>query len=219
VEFLIVIIPLLTMWLGLIQLALVLGVQLLVKHAAYKAARAAIVVLSDDFKGADYGNVPLNKIDSGKPGLETYKKALDNSKGRYNVIRNAARMVLAPVSVSVANMTASSVKEAFGTGSVVDIASGALATDWQVVLTFLDEKGKYCSSFSSRGVVTAQITFFYRCAVPIGAQLMCKDYFGMSEKVKELASVNGSFWLPASSIAGMKLLPLTAECSLPNQGK
>lgn len=60
VEFLIVFLPLFVMFMSLVQLAFVQVANLVTKHAAVQAARAAIVVLPDD--PAFYGNTPVNKV-------------------------------------------------------------------------------------------------------------------------------------------------------------
>lgn len=59
VEFLIVFLPLFVFFMSLVQFAFVQVANLVTKHAAVQAARAAIVVLPDD--PAFYGNVPVNK--------------------------------------------------------------------------------------------------------------------------------------------------------------
>lgn len=61
VEFLIVFLPLFVLFMSLVQLAFVSVANLVTKHAAVTACRAAIVVLPDD--PAFYGNVPVNKVD------------------------------------------------------------------------------------------------------------------------------------------------------------
>jgi len=60
VEFLIVFMPLFVMFMSLVQFAFVQTANLVTKHAAVQAARAAIVVLPDDPNF--YGNVPVNKV-------------------------------------------------------------------------------------------------------------------------------------------------------------
>lgn len=60
VEFLIVFMPLFVMFMSLVQLAFVQVANVVTKHAAVQAARAAIVVLPDD--PAFYGNTPVNKV-------------------------------------------------------------------------------------------------------------------------------------------------------------
>lgn len=60
VEFLIVFLPLFVMFMSLVQFAFVQVANLVTKHAAVQAARAAIVVLPDD--PAFYGNTPMYKV-------------------------------------------------------------------------------------------------------------------------------------------------------------
>lgn len=60
VEFLIVFMPLFVMFMSLVQFAFVQVANVVTKHAAVQAARAAIVVLPDD--PAFYGNTPVNKV-------------------------------------------------------------------------------------------------------------------------------------------------------------
>ncbi len=60
VEFLIVFMPMFVMFMSLVQFAFVQTANLVTKHAAVQAARAAIVVLPDD--PAFYGNVAVNKV-------------------------------------------------------------------------------------------------------------------------------------------------------------
>ncbi|MFW6031233.1 MAG: TadE/TadG family type IV pilus assembly protein [Myxococcota bacterium] len=73
VEFLVVLMPLLTLWLGMLQLALLYIGQLVVQHASVTACRAAIVVLDDD--PGDYGaDAPergklVQEGESSEPGM------------------------------------------------------------------------------------------------------------------------------------------------------
>jgi hypothetical protein len=60
VEFLIAFLPLLFFFLGLVQLIFVQTASLIVKHAASKAVRAAVVVLPDDPKY--YGGTPVGQF-------------------------------------------------------------------------------------------------------------------------------------------------------------
>lgn len=60
VEFLIVFMPMFVMFMSLVQFAFVQTANLVTKHAAVQAARAAIVVLPDDPNF--YGNVAVNKV-------------------------------------------------------------------------------------------------------------------------------------------------------------
>lgn len=60
VEFLIVFMPIFVMFMSLVQFAFVQTANIVTKHAAVQAARAAIVVLPDDPNF--YGNIPVNKV-------------------------------------------------------------------------------------------------------------------------------------------------------------
>src|SRR5262249_47189919 len=60
VEFLIAFLPIFFFFLSLVQLAFVQTANIIVKHAASKAVRAAVVVLPDDPQY--YGNVPVGSF-------------------------------------------------------------------------------------------------------------------------------------------------------------
>jgi hypothetical protein len=83
VEFLIAFLPVLTMFLCLVQLALLFSVKLLVEHAAVVGARTAAVVIGDDPK-AYQGQV------------ERGNEILPNTGARYKTIRRAVLLTLAP---------------------------------------------------------------------------------------------------------------------------
>jgi hypothetical protein len=84
VEFLIVFLPVLALFLGLLQLGLLFAVRLVTEHAAFNAARAAAVIIGDDPK-------TYNRNAS-------YVHTLNPSKGdpHYDAIRKAAMITLAP---------------------------------------------------------------------------------------------------------------------------
>ena len=82
VEFLIAFLPVYTFFLCLIQLALLFVVRLVTEHAAIDAARAAAVVIGDDPKR--YNGERINRL--------TVK-----GSARYEVVRNAALLSLAPL--------------------------------------------------------------------------------------------------------------------------
>lgn len=74
VEFLIVFLPLFVLFMSLVQFAFVEVANLVTKHAAVTAARAAIVVLPDD--PAYYEKVPVNQPKGGrKEAIEAAAKA------------------------------------------------------------------------------------------------------------------------------------------------
>ena len=84
VEFLIVFLPVFTMFLCLLQLALLFAMRLVVGHAAVNTARAAAVVIGDD--PATYG-------ESGKMP----RHSLPNASERTATIRRAALISMAPL--------------------------------------------------------------------------------------------------------------------------
>jgi hypothetical protein len=83
VEFLIAFLPVFTMFLCLLQLALLFSVRLVVDHAAANTARAAAVVIGDDPE--TYG----------EPG-KMPKHNLPKGSERFKTIRRAAILSLAP---------------------------------------------------------------------------------------------------------------------------
>jgi len=82
VEFLIAFLPVYTFFLCLIQLALLFAVRLVAEHAAVDAARAAAVVIGDDPRR--YNGEKINRL--------TVK-----GSARYDVVRNAALLSMAPL--------------------------------------------------------------------------------------------------------------------------
>ncbi len=218
VEFLIVIIPFLVLFLGLTQLALVYGAQLMVEHAASKAVRAAVVVLPDDHEEADYGGVPLNQIGSSGEGLAAYSTA-DNG-GRLSAIRMAARYVLAPVSPPLDSLDSNSVADALGDTVGASVVAGLLGwTQWAVAVTFPDGDGGFKTSFGPREPVTARVTFLYKCSVPMARAIMCSSWSGLPKGRRETLGTNGMLLSSASQVAGWRVLALEAERTLPNQGR
>ncbi len=94
VEFLIAFLPVFTMFLCLLQLALLFAVRLVVDHAAMSTVRAAAVVIGDDPE--TYG----------EPGKMPRHNLPPNSD-RYKAIRRAAILSLAPL---IANGTINDIR-------------------------------------------------------------------------------------------------------------
>jgi hypothetical protein len=86
VEFLIAFLPVLTMFLCLVQLALLYAVRLVVEHAAVTAARTAAVVIGDDAKEYTGSVEPAGQVD---PRMQA-------DSARFKTIRRAALLVLSP---------------------------------------------------------------------------------------------------------------------------
>ena len=219
VEFLIVVMPFLLLFLGLTQLGLIYGAQLLVEHAAAKAVRAAVVVLPDDHEEADYAGVPVNTVGAATlQGALAYQSA--PSGGRLAAIRDAARFVLAPAAPSLDGYAADSVAEAIGDGGVASSVVGMLGwNEWAVAVTFPDGEGGLRTSFDPRGEVTARVTFLFRCNVPMARSVMCSRFGDLPTDRKRALTLNGSFLGNISGVAGWQVLALEAERTMPNQGR
>jgi Flp pilus assembly protein TadG len=219
VEFLAVVFPLLTLFLGLTQLALIYGADLLVQQAAARAARAAIVILPDDHEEADYGGVPLNQIGGGgDDGLAAYTDA--PSGGRLAAIRDAARITLAPISPAIESFAGSSVAAALGESSAATVLAGLVGwTEWAVAVSFPDGEGGFRTAFDPRGPVTARVTFLYRCAIPLARRLMCAGVEDLPTARREALLTNGGALAGAAALGGWRLVALEAERTLPNQGR
>lgn len=217
-EFLAVIGPFLVLFFGLTQIGLSYGAHLMVSCAASKAARAAIAILPDDFEGADYAGDPLNQIGGGGDGLEAYRSAPEG--GRLAAIRNAARLVLSPISASLSPHGSSSMADALrgpGIASILADLSGLKGGGTAV--TFPDGSGGYRTSFDPTGMVTAKVTFLYKCSVPIADVLLCKRFDDLPPRVQaELGSSGDSIPTLARSL-GWRVIGMEAERTMPNQGR
>jgi len=218
VEFLVVVVPLLTLFLGITQLALIYGADLLVQHAAAKAVRAAVVILPDDHEEADYAGVPLNQVGTGGAAFSAYAGAPDG--GRLAAIRDAARITLAPISPAIESFSGSSVAAALGESSAATVLAGLFGwTEWAVAVSFPDGEGGYRATFDPRGPVTARVTFLFRCAVPLARRLMCTSFVDLPPERRGALLTNGSALGAAAVVDGWQLLALEAERTLPNQGR
>jgi len=218
VEFVIVVMPFLVLFLGLTQLALIFGAKLMVEHAAAKAARAAVVVLPDDHQEADYAGDPVNRIGSSGDGMAAYAAA--PSGGRLDAITTAARYTLAPISPSLESMGSDSVADAIGGSVGASVVAGLLGwTRWAVAVTFPDGEGGYRASFGPREPVTARVTFLFRCSVPLAGRLMCSSFGGLPKERADELAINGGLLGSASTLFGWRVIALQAERTLPNQGR
>jgi hypothetical protein len=224
VEFLIVFFPMMLLWLGVTQIGLMYGGSILVHTAAVRAARAAIVVISDDREGHEerYDNVPPYQIGGGGEGLSTYENA--PAGGRLHAIRRAARMTLAPISPSLG---------ASGLGGIAEVFVGYIWTDYAVAVTFPSGDGDYLTQFDDQtGPLVAKVTYLYKCPVPVANRILCSNYFNLQpEAQEELETVGGDLiglagmgteaadWLFDADVTGWRFIALTAQKTLPLQGK
>jgi hypothetical protein len=219
VEFLIVFFPMMMLFFGLAHLGLVYGAHLLVEHAAARAARAAIVILPDE-QTEDYEEVEINQVGTGGHGLDAYKDAPDG--GRLDQIRMAARLTLSPISPSIESYVGESLADALGDHQAASTFVGLAAwTDKAVAVTFPDGNDGYLSEFSPRSKITARVTYLYKCSVPIIRSLVCHPYAELEGRARNELETFGAGGLMAgtSLVRGWRFIAITAERTLPNQGK
>ncbi len=177
VEFLIVFWPMMLLWLGLAHIGLMYGAHIMVNHAAARAARAAIVILPDESE--DWPDEPLT-IGDDSNSLNAYENA--PPAGRLHAIRRAARMTLAPISPGLTS-------SGNPVGAIADLLVGYLWTDHAVAVTFPNGDGDYRTTFDATGPVTAQVTYLYRCPIPVVDKIICNRYWGadtiLSKDIKD----------------------------------
>jgi len=217
VEFLIVVIPFLSLLFGITQIGLLYGAHLMVCHAAAKSARAAIVILPDDHEDSDYAGVPVNHIGNGGEGLDAYSSAPDG--GRLDAIRMAPMLILSAVSPSIESVTGNSLADAIGEAQFGGYLAGLLWTEVAMAVTFPDGDGGYRTSFDATGPVTARVTFLYKCTVPMVNSLVCGDYDDLEQEQKRVLETAGGILPILGTITGWQVIALEAERTLPNQGK
>ncbi len=167
-EFLIAFPPMLLMFLAMLQLALMYSARLAVRHAAYRAARAAIVVIPDD--PDRHGGEPAYKIDyDSAGGGEESSFELSTGSGRLKAIRTAGSFPLLGFAPPLARVTGeTSLGDAYSLGAA-DLFGGAAYTLGATAVTFPEEPGgmAFRESFDMREMVTTRLTYLFTCTIPI----------------------------------------------------
>jgi hypothetical protein len=203
VEFILSFIPLLFMFLGIIQMAMLYAASLAVQHAAVTGTRAAAVVLDDDpdrydsqdrltVTGAESGGSDeegaLGGLFGGGGGGGGSLGGGSSGSARFSTIRYAAMVPL---------MTVTPPPEAFfpmGRRASLATDIGFNAPETRAAMALWYSRGMMNitfprevrgSSFRDRwsrpddngdsGQVTARVTFLYMCGVPIVNRIMCED--------------------------------------------
>lgn len=209
IEFLIVLFPVILVFLGVVQLALLAGARLVVSHAASAAARAAAVVVDDSpsrYGGEARGHLGaagdrrLRVLGPGSAGT-----GLGGALGsiaphtRADAIRLAASVPVAALSPTFADAvgwfaspSTGSVERALLSPSLARAAFGVQAYDELslAVTPTVDE---------SRETVRVDVEYLFHCAVPLVDRLLC-DTLGPPAELPPV---------PAKSLLG--LLALSSE--------
>jgi hypothetical protein len=196
VEFLIAFIPVFVLFLAIVQLALIAAAQLIVRHAAYAAARSATVVLDDDprfYAGAARGSLSAGR-DPDADWERRFARRFDartpadpgvSADGaRMAAIRRAAHAKLAAIvpdavfaASALARTRQSSVADALGARPASRLAlafSGYAAAS--TALTFPDAPGSsrlQTDAVAAQGELTLRVTHLFACLVPFVSWLLC----------------------------------------------
>ena len=175
----------------------------------------------------------------GGGGLDVYKNAPEG--GRLDQIRMAARIILSPIAPALESYLGSSLADGLGDHPITSsLAGAALWNADAVAVTFPDrskeaeakkaeaeENGEdappstYKTEFQSRELITARVTFLYKCPVPLARSIMCKSYSDLPEQAQDELETVGAEQLGniVTYFLGWRFLAITAERSLPNQGR
>lgn len=216
-EFLIAIFPMLTLVLGIMQIAQAVTAGVVTQHAAYMAARAAATVLPE-------GDKPDLVPDDRLGALGGYGDAHDGCYGgsRYEDVHQAAAFVTAAVSprtLSVGGGDRQSI-----TRALLDTATGysenavtlfehtSDKNEYALAAThveLLDEGGDRCDFEGGGQEVHTKVTYLFRCNIPLVNKIICKSY----SEVQGTMTGNPH----ATNLGGGKYLAIVREAQMPYQ--
>ncbi len=224
VETLLCLVPLLTLFFGVVQLSFVASARLVVRHAAAQAARAAIVILEDDperFGGAPRGNLVAGRPEGVVSGLrETFAPMAPHAPtsgeastggARLQAVREAAYVPLAalaparPLSLGSENP---SLERAIGESPLTRFALGYLLYNRAAaVVTLRAAPGSddVLTSVGPRDDVTVHVTYLFYCGVPLASRLLCDplwDLAGYGRVLDELSALKSAS--PRDLVRSMK---------------
>jgi hypothetical protein len=173
-EFVIVVIPFMMLLMAVIQLSLASFAKVLVSHAAYAAARAAIVVVPATDSGS------ANQVSDDK---------------RSQIQKAAAfAMVAASPASTVLSIHGDTVGQALDAGSFGATPLGRsllklVYAEHATAVRLTDASGNQKDNFAWNEPITAHVTYLYRCLVPLANRYICKPFTSIdSEKTKDLSS-------------------------------
>lgn len=193
VEFLLAFIPLFVMFLGMVQMALMYAGDLVVQHAATRAARAAAVVLDDDpaqYEGASRMSVATFGVTSTESVLGDIVRLFGGELSvtgvgfppggpRLAAIRTAASVPLVAISPSLDQLIRTdSVRTAIGSPEARGATGLFLYNNAAMAVTFptAPNATSYRTSWDEGDDVTARVTYLFHCGVPLVNRMMCETY-------------------------------------------
>lgn len=195
-ELALALVPLIVLFLGLLQLALILCARVVVRHAAARAARSAVVVLDDDPER--YGRVERGDVSASdaapisssagplEPALERVGATdtaplLDqdaSGNARLAAIRAAAYMplaTLAPPTATLSRAFGIAPVGSTGYGHALRFVAGALLyAPAAAAVTLRDGPGgARTHTVASDADVTVRVAYLYHCGLPLADRLLC----------------------------------------------
>ncbi len=193
VEFLLAFIPLFIMFLGMVKMALMYAGDLVVQHAATRAARAAAVVIDDDparYEGAERMSVGSFGVTSSEDVIGSIVRlfggdlsigGIGSSPGgpRMNAIRTAASVPLMAISPSMDQLIDSdSVRTAIGSPEARGATGALIYNNSAMGITFPTGPGQtsYRTSFEPGDQAVTRVTYLFHCGVPLVNRMMCETY-------------------------------------------
>lgn len=206
VETLLAFLPLLMLFLGIVQQVLLAAAQLVVHHAAFVGARSASVVLDDD------------------PARYNGAKRLDiQDEARVAPIRDAVHARLAAIVppralAALAGAPGSSVLDALGRAPAERLAQAPLYLPAVTAITFPRAPGSE-ALFEERvepvDTITVRVTHLATCTIPLVAKIMCSAL--EDTEVGELERAPAASMLSALARSGIRGVVLQAEANMPLQ--
>jgi hypothetical protein len=206
VEVLVAIIPVLIFFFGLLQMALLYTARLVVRHAAQRAVRSAVVVLEDDpsrFDDTAQGEVTYHDPSATSGGstqqflqgigdvlgvelpLSDVQRMLSSEAGpRLAAIQRAAYMplsTLAPPPAALLQTFGLSGNLGSGNGNLMQFVVGLLLYNRAAAMVTLRKPdGSVANCVGPTEDVTVRVTYLYFCTMPIVSSFMCDSLMNLS---------------------------------------
>jgi hypothetical protein len=228
-EFIIAFPPLLLVFLGVIQLALLAAADLVVRHAAVEGVRSAAVVLDDNPQY--YGGAQRLQLADGAGG----------DGPRMAAVRHAVHARLAAIAPGWGWLL-----HLFGLGSAPTVAtaigesasratagsSGYLPMSTAVVFPIAPGSPELQETAVAEGTLVLRVVHLTPCAVPVVAMLLCDELTWDAERTQlvvdggdssveralaDLRHAPAAEWQPLLARPSLRFALLLAEASLPAQ--
>jgi hypothetical protein len=231
--------PVLLMFLAVAQASLLSVGQLVVRHAAQRAARTAIVVLEDD--PARYGGQARGVLQASSPpptgaasvlpitrentSVERLARALiDRDRSRLNAIRAAAYLPLALIAPAAWLIgRPESLQGALDHSLLGQLTSGLIYNVAGAAITFPTSPGSEhvrTSAYGPSDLITVRVTYLFRCEVPIAAAVMCEALGGLllGAVKRDVRQVEAPALQALLALRSGRYSAIAAEATLPIQG-